>query len=178
MTLAEWRARIAAEGLPAMSRVVVVAGPPAGGKTTYIERHAAVGDVVIDLDAIANAVRVGPASHDYPEYVRSVAMAARLAAIGVAVRLRRQITVWIINTHPSEAQMKAYADDGWTLVVVDPTEAIALARATAAGRPARALAGIRRWYETFTPPAHSTRTEAPQLQQSPASPDLSPSRDW
>ena len=39
-----------------MQRVILVWGPPASGKTTYVKKHMADGDMVIDLDAIKHAI--------------------------------------------------------------------------------------------------------------------------
>lgn len=170
-TLDEYRARYgtARQGVT----VRVVCGPPAGGKTSYVRDHASPDDVVIDLDALANALRPAsvPDSHDYPRHVRSVAMAARLGAIREAARLRRPVTVWLINTMPSAEQLDTYERDGWDVVVVDPGRDTARARALAAGRPARALAGIDKWYDSrpviTVPQKRTQRAET-----------LPPSRDW
>lgn len=40
-------------------RVVLVCGPPGAGKSTYVAAHAADGDLVIDLDAIAKEYGFG-----------------------------------------------------------------------------------------------------------------------
>lgn len=39
-----------------MRKVTLVWGPPASGKTTYVKRHMADGDLVVDLDAIKEAI--------------------------------------------------------------------------------------------------------------------------
>lgn len=172
-TLAEYRERYgsARQGVT----VRVVCGPPAGGKSTYVAQHAGAGDVVIDLDALANALRPAtvPDSHDYPRHVRSVAIAARLGAIREAARLRRPVTVWLINTLPSAEQVATYARDGWELLTIDPGRETARHRALAAGRPQHALDGIDRWYDQ-----RPATTPTPALAAAPARTDLAPSRNW
>lgn len=44
------------EGQMKMQEVVIVAGPPGAGKTTYVEEHRASTDLIIDLDRIAEAI--------------------------------------------------------------------------------------------------------------------------
>ncbi len=34
----------------------IINGPPAAGKTTFVREHAQHGDIIIDLDHIANAL--------------------------------------------------------------------------------------------------------------------------
>ena len=41
---------------PSLSPVMLVVGPPASGKTTYIEQHANPGDKIIDLDEIRTRI--------------------------------------------------------------------------------------------------------------------------
>lgn len=75
--------------------VVVVLGPPCSGKTTYVNEHITRGDIVIDFDAIASALGSGQ-DHEHDEVYRTVALAARKAAIEAAVRTRAR--VWVILT--------------------------------------------------------------------------------
>ncbi|MFJ1461011.1 AAA family ATPase [Nocardia sp. N2S4-5] len=139
-------------------RVVVVTGPPAGGKSTYVREHAAPDDVVIDLDVIAAALR-GPNAdplHLYPAHVRHVAIAARQAAIRRATRLAEQVTVWLVHSIPSPAQESEYHSRGWELVRVDPGAAAVIERARAE-RPPDVLPHIDRYYvgrnDTSVPPS-------------------------
>jgi len=37
-------------------KITIVAGPPAAGKTTYVQQNMGPNDLVIDLDAIAQAI--------------------------------------------------------------------------------------------------------------------------
>ena len=37
-------------------KTIVVCGPPASGKTTYVKQHMIPGDIVVDLDAIIDAI--------------------------------------------------------------------------------------------------------------------------
>lgn len=134
--------------------VRVVTGPPASGKTTYVREHATAEDVVIDLDAIASALR-GPNSdpmHVYPAHVRHVAIAARQAAIRRATRLAEHVGVWVIHSMPSARQRAEYVANGWEIVTVDPGAAVVIERASAE-RPAEARQHIDRYYVEHNPDA-------------------------
>lgn len=128
-------------------RIVVVMGPPAAGKSTYIRQHAQPEDVVIDLDVIASALR-GPTydpQHEYPPHVRHVAIAARQAAIRRATRLAERVTTWIVHSMPSAAQLDSYRAQGAELVTVDPGADVVVERARA-DRPAEAMRHVDRYY--------------------------------
>jgi hypothetical protein len=139
-------------------RVVVVVGPPAAGKSTYVREHAAADDVVVDLDVIASALRGpnGDPTHIYPAHVRHVAIAARQAAIRRAVRLAERVTVWLVHSIPSAAQLERYRAEGYEVVRVDPGAAVVVERARAL-RPAETMAHVDRYYlgqsGTVVPPS-------------------------
>ncbi|HJD68625.1 MAG TPA: ATP-binding protein [Corynebacterium kroppenstedtii] len=64
----------------------IITGPPAAGKTTYIETHAKPGDIRIDYDAIANTLTGSPANnHEHKQHTKTVAEAARDAAMQAAI---------------------------------------------------------------------------------------------
>lgn len=129
------------------ARTIVVTGPPASGKSAYVEANASPADVVIDLDRIAAALTVAPSdSHDHPPYVRHVAIGARAEAIHRATRLREPVTVWLIHAVPSREQLAEYRRRRFTIVAVDPGEQLVQER-IAAERPAGAAAVAARWYE-------------------------------
>lgn len=133
--------------------VTVVIGPPASGKSTYAHEWAAAGDVVVDLDRIAAALRpnhvVTPhALHDYPQHVRHVAIGARQAALRRAVALPASsgARAWVIHAIPTTAQLRAYVADGWNVHVCDPGAAIVRARIASSSRGRRHLDAVDRWY--------------------------------
>lgn len=59
--------------------LTVVIGPPAAGKTTYVLAHARPGDIVVDLDRLANALTCG--GTDSHRHIRAAA-AAVLGLLG------------------------------------------------------------------------------------------------
>ncbi|QRJ57471.1 AAA family ATPase [Corynebacterium macginleyi] len=66
--------------------IIVVTGPPAAGKTTYIREHKQHGDVIIDYDEIANALAGHDAdNHEHESHIKAITKAARQAAIDKAI---------------------------------------------------------------------------------------------
>lgn len=127
--------------------VVVVCGPPAAGKSTYVAEHAKPSDVTIDLDRIARALMpVEPTrSHEYPDHVRHVAIAARKAAIRRATRLRERVTVWLIHAIPAPDDLAEYKAFGWQIVTIDPGRDVVEHRARTM-RPEDMMPAVARWY--------------------------------
>lgn len=139
--------------------VKVIIGPPAAGKSTLVRQQARMGDVVIDLDAIALALMPvdAPSSHVYPQHVRHIAIGARKAAIERAVRLTERCTVWLIHAIPTPEQLAEYRGLRYEIVTVDPGREVVESRARIE-RPAFMHKQITRWYDLATVLA---RTEAP-----------------
>lgn len=99
------------DGQPTPQRVVIVWGPPAGGKTTYIRQHMDPTDLVVDLDLIRQAITMG--SRDS----RSNNL------LGLALSIREQLfclieardpavdckTVWVAATLPGRGAREELA---------------------------------------------------------------------
>lgn len=134
-----------------LPEVIVVTGPPCGGKSTHITEHADPTDVVIDLDHIATALGY-PTDHiDWseptPHPARSAAMIARASLVKATLdgklRARR---VWIVDAVLSEIATVRYRRAGATFARIDPGPAECHRRATTAGRPPATHDQIDRWY--------------------------------
>lgn len=130
--------------------VVVLTGPPASGKTTYVNEHAKPTDVVIDFDAICRALMpVAPEqSHTYPAHVRWVAVRARKAAVNAATRLKERTTVWLIHAIPVPDDLADYKRLGWQIITIDPGREVVEARARTM-RPPEQMLHVARWYATY-----------------------------
>lgn len=132
------------------ARIKVIIGPPAAGKTTYVQQHAKPGDVSIDLDAIARALMPNPpaSTHVYPDYVRSIAIAARKAAIVRASRQASGATIWIIHAIPHPDTLAEYRALHYEIITIDPGRTVVEQRAKAQ-RPGFMLPHVGRWYATY-----------------------------
>ena len=123
----------------------VIMGPPAAGKSTFVREHAAEGDIIIDLDHIANALAGKPMdNHEHTGDVLAVAKAARQAAIDTA--LTREATVWLIHTNPSPKQRAEYEKHGAEFHTIDPGKQTVMARCKQQ-RPHGSAIAAAKWYD-------------------------------
>ncbi|MET7914451.1 hypothetical protein ABZU45_00670 [Streptomyces avermitilis] len=107
----------------------VVTGPPASGKSSWIDDHATARDVVIDLDRITVAL-TGPGAPQWNQdalHLR-VAHRARYAAMDEALQHLDKLDVYVIHTQPSPKAMAKYKRLKARIVVVDPGRDIVMQR--------------------------------------------------
>lgn len=124
----------------------VVTGPPAAGKSTWIEAHAKPEDIVIDLDRITVALTGPGAPHwNHGELQQRVAQRARYAAIDEATQHLDRLDVYLIHTMPSPKAMAKYKRLNARVVAVDPGREIVMKRIEAMRSPAMERVAAR-WY--------------------------------
>lgn len=127
-----------------MSKVTVVTGPPAAGKTTHVRQHAQPGDVIIDYDLIANALSGQDAdNHEHPAHIQAITRAARQAALDAAINTSARI--WLIHATPSEKQQVNYSARGAEIITIDPGKDIVMKRIKTQ-RPAHMAKAAGKWY--------------------------------
>ena len=126
----------------------VVTGPPASGKTTFIQQHAKPGDIRIDLDHLANLLAGQPeGNHEHAGHALAVARAARTAAIDTALKQVDEHTVWIIDSKPTEKNLARYREHGAEIHTIDPGKDVVMKRAKRE-RPTSSLHAAAQWYNT------------------------------
>ena len=124
----------------------VVTGPPAAGKSSWIQARAKSTDIVIDLDRIALALAgPGAPSWQHDETLLKVAHRARFAAIDEAVKHREAVDVYLIHTMPGQKALARYQRLGAKVVVVDPGRDVVMQRVQDM-RHAGMQAVASRWY--------------------------------
>lgn len=142
----------------------VVTGPPASGKSSWIQSHAKPHDIVIDLDLITRALS-GPGAAQWnqdPVQLR-VAHKARYAAMHEAFQVRDKVDVYLIHTMPSPKALARYRRLDARIIAVDPGQDIVMQRIEAMRDPAMRRVATR-WYR-------QRRKSSPQVIRPPA-------RDW
>lgn len=130
--------------------IVVVTGPPCGGKSTYVQTNMQPGDIIIDMDDIATCLEVESTSHDYSEVTRQVARAARNAAVSECLKRmqgERRRTAYIIHTDPPPEMSRTYRAFGAHFVKCDPGKDVCLERV--AQRPSENQKLVRRLLDDY-----------------------------
>lgn len=130
--------------------IVVVMGPPCGGKSFYVRQEAKTGDVIIDMDVIAMALEFESFSHDYDDTTRAIARAARNAAVSEGLRTfqgERRRTLFIIHTDPPREMRLVYRAAGARFVIQDPGKKVCLERAK--NRPLQNQKLVRRVLDDY-----------------------------
>ena len=87
------------------TKVIIVAGPPGSGKTTYVNNNKSDGDLVVDLDWIVKGI-TGLDYYNKPEVVMPFAYEARDAIIDRLTRPNDLIRAWIIGGYPKAKNRK------------------------------------------------------------------------
>ena len=88
-------------------RVMLVCGPPAAGKTTYVKEHAKPEDIVIDYDLIGISLGFGRNRPDNSIVQILRARNERLAALS---QVSSSATAWVIVGAPSSKLRKWWQD--------------------------------------------------------------------
>lgn len=129
--------------------VILVTGPPCGGKTSYVRQHKLADDIVIDADLLAQALG-SESSHDHPAHLKALASRLRDVATQEAVKGHRR--AWVVSASPTAEASILHSDS----VCVDPGIATCMARAE--GRPHWTQEAIRSWYAKREPVLQHKRT--------------------
>lgn len=152
---------------PENTTLRVILGPPCAGKTTHIANHRRPEDVVIDHDALAQALGY-PHEHGTHGAAVQAARIARTAVIDAALDGKiHAATIWIIHTAPSTTHVRRYLDAGATIELIDPGQGTCLRRAEA--RPYWTRAAITDWYSNHAPMLRTLASGGTTIE---------PSREW
>lgn len=152
------------DGTRSSGIVHVVCGPPCGGKTTFVRDNKNDDDLVIDLDAIAQAIGYTE-THGARGNCLRIALAARRGAINEL--LRKRCGAWVIHTQPSPEDVTRYQLAGAVFHICDPGMDECLRRAEADARPDGTAKAIREWYANagFKAPPTTGERRAKSIEQ-------------
>lgn len=122
--------------------IILVTGPPCGGKSRYVQQHRQPDDIVVDADLLAQALG-SVSSHDHPGHIKSLAAKLRDFATQQVSRSGRR--AWVISASPTAEASIPHTDS----ICVDPGMTACLARAE--DRPHWTAGAVRDWYAKRQP---------------------------
>ncbi len=131
--------------------LTIVCGPPASGKSTYVDERAAVGDLVIDLDAIMQDITGKPVHHTGKAGLRQ-ALERRNGILDSLASDRSDRRAWFIVSAPAASDRRHWHGMlGGDLVVLDiPLEECKrriLADQSRAGQQERMIRAATDWWK-------------------------------
>ncbi|SRR6266571_1970326 len=132
--------------------VVLVAGPPCGGKSRYLRDHAGPADLIVDYGALAVALQLGAASHEQRDAHRPFICEARDAILDRLMMGNHHVRrAWVVNSGAKRIDRDHYRRrHGAHVVLVHSPEDVCLARAQGQ-RPDAWTKYIRRWFAEYEP---------------------------
>ncbi|MFD4258225.1 hypothetical protein ACFWR9_11490 [Streptomyces sp. NPDC058534] len=129
--------------------IVLVAGPPCAGKNRYISEHADPDDLILDLDALSEAMSLA-GTYEFIDAHLPIVTEARDAALERLLLGNHQVRrCWIISTAPERKRRAYYRDRyGARSVVLWWSEETCLLRAMNE-RPPQWQEYVRRWFDRY-----------------------------
>jgi hypothetical protein len=134
---------------PSAIPLKIICGPPCAGKTTYISERSSVGDIIIDIDAIAKTIDPGYAQWTgmLKGSLLDKSIRVRNAMLGALSRMHHG-SAWFIVAAPTEQERAWWQGKlGGEVVLLHPGVDECKRRAIARGTPS-AVAGIDKWQAT------------------------------
>lgn len=139
---------------PSSVPLTIVCGPPASGKSTYVDEHRMAGDLVICLDTIRAKLQPGwkPWSGVFDSELFARAVRYRNHLLGTLARPVAGRWAWFIVSAPEAGQRQWWQERlGGELVLLDPGADECKRRAMDRGTPL-ALRDIDDWYRRAEEP--------------------------
>jgi hypothetical protein len=132
---------------PSAIPLTILCGPPASGKTTYIQERAQPGDTVIDLDTILTSIDTHYkhwSTADIDGTLLNRAIRVRNSMLG-SLKRKTEGKAWFIVAAPTQAERDWWVSKlGGTVVLLHPGIDELKRRAIARGTPL-SIDGIAKW---------------------------------
>ena len=137
--------------------VYIVYGPPMCGKSSYVIEHMEVGDIVVDMDKLYEAVSFMP-SYNKPENLKYNVFAIRNSIIdNIKTRYGGFRTAWIVGGYPNKVEREKLALDlGAKLIYLETDRDTCVSRLSSCDdyrseNKEEWITYIDKWFEKFVP---------------------------
>jgi len=140
-----WKSR----ELKRLKDIIIVCGPPASGKSTYIKEHAQPNDLIWDYDEIIKAL-TGQDLYHRPNWSMDAALAIRDTVYKFIESSTKVKKAWIITSAPRREQRIPLRDRfSAEVIIMNPSMDICLNRIS--NRPGRDMwsDAINQWYQDY-----------------------------
>lgn len=134
---------------PPKGEVVLVCGPPAAGKSTWVKQQARPGDQIIDFDQLCQTLG-SRSHHNHPPHVRALASSMRSSLEAQAGARPGRTFVIRSLADPADRASAAERLRARVVMLATPAEQ-AIGRAHADGRPGWTEHAIRTWWDRYQP---------------------------
>lgn len=131
-------------------RVCIVWGSPLSGKTSAVRELMRRGDIVVDIDALWQAVTMQP-PYSKPDNCRFNLFALRDSLLDqIKTRYGQWYTAWVIGGYPDKSERERLVQSlGAELLYCESSRQECLDRRRAAGRPEKWDDYIREWWQVY-----------------------------
>ena len=129
--------------------VVIVAGAPLAGKTTYVNKHKQKDDLVFDYDSILAAL-TGEELYYRPAWSIDLVLSIRETVMQYIEKKTALRKAWIIASAPMLHQRQYFRDRfNASIVVVNPGKQVCLQRLQTNTRTDDYYEAITKWYANY-----------------------------
>ena len=137
--------------------VTVVSGPPGAGKNHYVAQHRQPGDLLLDYDAVMQAI-TGLPTHSRPpaedDAAHWLCYDAMRAMIQRAEALDTPARIWVISTEPERVKLSILVGRlGANVVTLDTDRETCRARVSMRPQPGYWREAVERWFRSSGSPA-------------------------
>jgi predicted kinase len=135
-----------------MPRITLVTGPPCSGKTTWVQRHAQPGDLIVCFDQ--HAIAAGSRHpHNHTAHQLHEAGESYRRALEHLATEGHDGNAWVIRCAPTAAERVALSTQvqATDVLVLKPPREVTLQRARNARRARRTYGAIHGWYLRYQP---------------------------